>query len=161
MEEEAVETTAAPATTAAAAEEAAPSGPAGVYKMAIFSDPQTQNIWKYYDSENDFWTRTVMTKQSVSLFTVSEPNKVLITEMADELVESSTDNGDGTWSITIVPSDYYNLSNIQISNATNMGLVFRNENGSQEFKDYGCSDFFIEVGSFQVDIINPDNSELS
>ena len=34
--EEATETTEAPATTAAQAEEAAPSGPDGVYKMAIF-----------------------------------------------------------------------------------------------------------------------------
>ena len=78
----------------------------------------------------------------------------------DDGVGEMNNNGDGTWSITIVPSDYYNLSNTQISNATNMGLVFRNENGSQEFKDYGCSDFFIEVGSFQVDMINPDNSGL-
>ena len=43
--DEATETTAAPATTAAAAEEEAPSAPGGVYKMAIFSDPQTQNYW--------------------------------------------------------------------------------------------------------------------
>ena len=39
---EETETTEAPATTAAAAEEAAPSGPDGVYKMAIFSDPNTK-----------------------------------------------------------------------------------------------------------------------
>ena len=45
--EEAPETTAAPATTAAAAEEAAPSGPDGVYKMAIFSDPQSNNCLLY------------------------------------------------------------------------------------------------------------------
>jgi hypothetical protein len=48
---EETETTEAPATTAAAAEEAAPSGPDGVYKMAIFSDPQTQNYWNYLDTE--------------------------------------------------------------------------------------------------------------
>ena len=36
--EEAPAETAAPATTAAAAEEAAPSGPDGVFKMAVFSD---------------------------------------------------------------------------------------------------------------------------
>ena len=78
----------------------------------------------------------------------------------DDGVGEMINNGDGTWSITIIPSDYYNLTNTQISNATNMGLVFRNENGSQEFKDNGCSDFFIEVGSFQVDMINPDNSGL-
>ena len=42
--EETPETTEAPATTAAPAEEA-PSGPDGVYKVAIFSDPQTNNYW--------------------------------------------------------------------------------------------------------------------
>ena len=43
--EEETETTEAPATTAAAAEEEASSAPDGVYKMGIFSDPQTQNYW--------------------------------------------------------------------------------------------------------------------
>ena len=45
----------------------------------------------------------------------------------DDGVGEMNNNGDGTWSITIIPSDYYNLTNTQISNATNMGLVFRNE----------------------------------
>ena len=54
--EESTETTEAPATTAAAVEEEAPAGPAGVYKMAIYSDPQTNNYWTYLDTENDVWT---------------------------------------------------------------------------------------------------------
>ncbi|NND24334.1 MAG: hypothetical protein HKN86_06515, partial [Acidimicrobiia bacterium] len=94
---EETETTEAPATTAAAAEEAAPSGPDGVYKMAIFSDPQTQNYWNYLDTENDVWTQYVMSGQVVSLFTISYPNYQLVTSAASELVETSTDNGDGTW----------------------------------------------------------------
>ena len=41
-----------------------------------------------------------------------------------------------------------------------MGMVFRNEDGTQELKDQGCSDFFINVGSFQVELINPDSSAI-
>ena len=108
--EEETETTAAPATTAAAAEEAAPSGPDGVFKMAIFGKPQTNNIWNYLDTENDFWTGVVMTKQSVSLFTLSKPNNTLIPEMAAELVETSVDNGDGTFTYTVPIREGYEWS---------------------------------------------------
>ena len=76
----------------------------------------------------------------------------------DDGVGEMTNNGDGTWSITIVPEDYFALTAEQAVSATKMGLVFRNEDGSQEYKDNGCSDFFINVGSFQVEMINPDSS---
>ena len=78
----------------------------------------------------------------------------------DDGVGQMSDNGDGTWSITITPSDYFNLDTNQSSLATRMGLVFRNEDGTQELKDDGCSDFFINVGAFQVDLINPDLSGI-
>ena len=78
----------------------------------------------------------------------------------DDGVGQMSDNGDGTWSITITPSDYFNLDTNQSSLATRMGLVFRNEDGTQELKDDGCSDFFINVGAFQVDLINPDSSGI-
>ena len=69
--EDETETTEAPATTEAAAEEEASSAPGGVYKMGIFSDPQTQNYWTYLDTENDVWTSylfiyIISTKLSVS-----------------------------------------------------------------------------------------------
>ena len=76
--EEETETTEAPATTEAAAEEEASSAPGGVYKMGIFSDPQTQNYWTYLDTENDVWTSYVMSGQAVSLFTLSVPNYQLV-----------------------------------------------------------------------------------
>jgi len=60
----------------------------------------------------------------------------------DDGVGEMTDNGDGTWSITIVPEYYFSISSSEAASATKMGLVFRNENGSQELKDDGCSDFF-------------------
>ena len=73
----------------------------------------------------------------------------------DDGVGEMTDNGDGTWSITFVPETYFNLTTTQASEATKMGMVFRNENGSQEFKDNGCVDFIFDVGAFQVTMINP------
>ena len=108
--EEAPETTAAPATTAAAAEEPAPSGPDGVYKMAIFSDPQSQNYWNYLDTNNDVWTAYVMSGQAVSLYGISYPNYQLVTSSAAELVETSTDNGDGTWSYSVPLIEGYEWS---------------------------------------------------
>ena len=105
--EESTDTTAAPATTAAAAEEAAPSGPEGVYKMAIFSDPQTNNYWASYDTENDVWTGYVMSGQATSLYTLSVPNYQLIVNMAGELVETSVDNGDGTFTFNVPVREGY------------------------------------------------------
>ncbi len=108
--EEAPETTAAPATTAAAAEEAAPSGPDGVYKMAIFSDPQSNNYWAYYDTESDVWTGYVMSGQVTSLYTLSIPNYQLVVNMAGELVETSVDNGDGTFTYNVPVREGYTWS---------------------------------------------------
>ena len=86
--EETTETTEAPATetTEEAAEEEGPSAPDGVYKIAIYSDPQTQNYWTYLDTENDVWTAYVMSPQAVTLFTLSVPNYQLVANMATELV---------------------------------------------------------------------------
>ena len=78
----------------------------------------------------------------------------------DDGVGQMSDNGDGTCSITIVPEDYFGLNITQASSATSMGMVFRNEDGTQELKNQGCSDFFINVGSFQVELINPDSSGI-
>tara|TARA_B100000925_G_scaffold286352_1_gene263907 strand:- start:81 stop:2939 length:2859 start_codon:yes stop_codon:yes gene_type:complete len=76
----------------------------------------------------------------------------------DDGIGLMSDNGDGLWSITIIPNEYFGLTAEQAVSATKMGLVFRNEDGTQELKDQGCSDFFINVGSFQVEMINPDSS---
>ncbi len=73
----------------------------------------------------------------------------------DDGVGEMTNNNDGTWSITLTPETYYNLTSAQASTITKMGLVFRNENGSQEFKDNGNTDFFFNVGLFQVELTAP------
>jgi len=76
----------------------------------------------------------------------------------DDGIGEMTNNGDGTWSITFVPQTYYGLSAAEASTITKMGMVFRSEDGSQELKDNGCSDFFLNVGAFQVTLINPNSS---
>jgi glycosidase len=73
----------------------------------------------------------------------------------DDGVGEMTNNGNGIWSITLTPETYYSLTPIQAQNALKMGMVFRNETGTQELKDNGCSDFFFNVGSFQVNLTSP------
>ena len=72
----------------------------------------------------------------------------------DDGIGEMTDNGDDTWSITLIPEDYFSLTATQASSATKMGLVFRNEDGSQEFKDDGCSDFFISIATLSNEEVN-------
>ncbi len=76
----------------------------------------------------------------------------------DDGVGQMTNNGNGTWSITITPKDYFGLNPSQEALATRMGMVFRNENGSQEFKDNNCTDFFFDVGAFQITLVQPGQS---
>lgn len=73
----------------------------------------------------------------------------------DDGVGEMTDNGNGTWSITFTTNTYFGLNASQEANVTKMGMVFRNENGSQEFKASGCSNFIFEVGTFQVSLSTP------
>ncbi|WP_026754906.1 alpha-amylase family glycosyl hydrolase [Sediminibacter sp. Hel_I_10] len=76
----------------------------------------------------------------------------------DDGVGEMTSNGDGTYSITITPEIYYNLTESQAATATQIGMVFRNEDGSQELKDDGCNDFIFSVGSVNINITLPSSS---
>mgnify|MGYP005718894055 FL=1 len=98
--EEEVAEEAAPATTEAEVEEAV-SAPEGVFKLGIFSDPQSFNIWDALDVQQDFLTYATLSPQSVTLFGTNYPTYTLVTSLASELVETSTDNGDGTFSYTV------------------------------------------------------------
>ncbi len=77
----------------------------------------------------------------------------------DDGVGQMTSNGDGTWSITFVPSTYYSLSAMEQANVTQMGMVFRNETGNQELKDNNCADFIFPVGAFQLSLTAPSNNQ--
>ncbi|MNQ10777.1 Malto-oligosyltrehalose trehalohydrolase [compost metagenome] len=75
---------------------------------------------------------------------------------ADDGVGLMTKEANGTWSITITPSVYFGLTSGQQTAATKMGIVFRSANGSQTLKlAPSCSDFFVNVGSFQVTLTSP------
>lgn len=78
----------------------------------------------------------------------------------DDGVGEMTNNNDGTFSITITPQTYFTLTQEQIENATQIGMVFRNEDGSQEFKDNGCEDFIFPIGSVQVNIVSPTSNPV-
>lgn len=73
----------------------------------------------------------------------------------DDGVGQMTSQGSGIYSITLVPETYYGLTPTQAANAVLMGMVFRNEDGSQEFKASGCNDFIFEIGTFQVSLTSP------
>ena len=73
----------------------------------------------------------------------------------DDGIGQMTPNGDGTYSITITPQTYYGLTQSQADAATQIGMVFRNEDGSQELKDDGCNDFIFPIGSVQINITQP------
>jgi hypothetical protein len=78
----------------------------------------------------------------------------------DDGVGLMTNNGNGTYSITITPQTYFNLTPIQIQTAAQMGMVFRNETGTQELKATNCKDFIFPVGKVQVRITNPTASKV-
>jgi 1,4-alpha-glucan branching enzyme len=75
---------------------------------------------------------------------------------ADDGVGLMTNNGNGTWSITMIPSTFYNLNATQQASAARMGMVFRNATGTQTLKlAPSCGDFFFNVGSFQSTLLVP------
>lgn len=68
----------------------------------------------------------------------------------DDGVGEMVSIGGGLYTISITPSTYFNLTPQQVNDVTQLGMVFRNEDGTQEYKDNGCQDFIIPVGSFQL-----------
>ena len=80
----------------------------------------------------------------------------------DDSVGLMTNNGNGTWSITLTPSTYFGLNSTQQANATKLGMVFRNANGSQTLKlPPSCGDFIFNVGTFQVNLSTPTNNSTT
>jgi 1,4-alpha-glucan branching enzyme len=76
----------------------------------------------------------------------------------DDGVGEMTSNNDGTYSITITPQTYFDLTQTQIDNVAQLGMVFRNADGTQELKKNegaACADFIFPVGIVQVRVTNP------
>ncbi len=78
----------------------------------------------------------------------------------DDGVGQMINQGGGIFTITITPQDYYGLTQPQAGAATQIGMVFRNEDGSQELKDSGCSDYIFPVGTVNVTITQPSSSQV-
>jgi len=80
----------------------------------------------------------------------------------DDGVGLMTNNGNGTWSITLTPSVYFNLNATQQANATKLGMVFRNATGSQTLKKpTSCGDFIFNVGFFQTTLVTPTENSVT
>lgn len=80
----------------------------------------------------------------------------------DNNVGLMTNNGNGTWSMTLTPSVYFGLTTTQQANATKLGMVFRNATGSQTLKKpTTCSDFIFNVGLFQVSLLAPSENSTT
>ena len=79
----------------------------------------------------------------------------------DDGVGEMTDIGGGLWQIQITPETYYGLTMAQAQTITKMGMVFRNETGTQELKATGCSDFFFDVGAFQSTLVTPSDGSTT
>ncbi len=73
----------------------------------------------------------------------------------DGVGEMTLNSSNNRWEITLVPKTYYGLTDAQANSITKIGMVFRNETGSQELKDNGCADFIFNVGSFQLTLNSP------
>jgi 1,4-alpha-glucan branching enzyme len=80
----------------------------------------------------------------------------------DDGIGLMTNNGNGTWSITMTPSVYFNLNATQQASAAKMGMVFRNASGSQTLKlAPSCGDFFFNVGYFQTTLLIPNENSTT
>jgi 1,4-alpha-glucan branching enzyme len=76
----------------------------------------------------------------------------------DDEVGEMTSNNDGTYSITITPQTYFDLTQTQLDNVAQLGMVFRNTDGTQELKKNdgaACKNFIFPVGIVQVRVSNP------
>ena len=78
----------------------------------------------------------------------------------DGVGEMTLNSSNNLWEITFVPKTYYNLTDVQATSVTAMGIVFRNATGSQELKDNGCKDFIFNVGSFQITLNSPSTTTV-
>jgi 1,4-alpha-glucan branching enzyme len=79
----------------------------------------------------------------------------------DDGVGEMTNMGGGLWQIQIIPETHYGLTTAQAATITRMGMVFRNETGSQELKASGCNDFFFDVGAFQSTLVTPNDGSTT
>ncbi|MCE2528847.1 MAG: ABC transporter substrate-binding protein [Acidimicrobiia bacterium] len=74
----------AAATTMPEEEEVAEAGPF-TYKLAIFSDPTTDNPWAYLDTEADVWNQYVLTPAIPTLYGSAFPSYTVVPNLAADV----------------------------------------------------------------------------
>ena len=74
----------AAATTTMAEEEMTEAAPF-TYKLAIFSDPTTDNAWAYLDTEADVWNQYVLATSLPSLYGLAFPSYTVVPNLAADV----------------------------------------------------------------------------
>ena len=74
--------------------------------------------------QQDYWTFATLSPQATSLFGTNYPSYTLVTNMASELVETSVDNGDGTFSYTVPMHQGFKWSDGEAIDANDMVFTF-------------------------------------
>jgi len=100
---EATTTTGGETTTTTGAETTTTVAPAGfTYRTGIFQDLTTDNYWAFMDPQSTVWNAYVLSATKPALFAINQPGIELDYDLAaspDPGVAS--DNGDGTFSVTV------------------------------------------------------------
>ena len=100
------------------------AAPGFTYKLAIFSDPTTDNPWAYYDTEADVWNQYVLAPAIPGMYTLSFPNYTLIPSMAAD-VEPPIGAAEGdNWVIDVSVQDGLQWSDGSPMNANDVAFTF-------------------------------------
>lgn len=115
-------TTAAPSDTTDTTE-APPAATGYTYKMAIFSDPTTDNPWAALDTENDVWTNYV-NPDGAALYTYQGPTYTLVPGIAeDDTPPEPVADGDA-WSVTVALRQDVTWSDGEAIDANDVAFTF-------------------------------------
>ena len=89
------------AATTTPAEEVVEEAPPFTYKLAIFSDPTTDNPWAYFDTEADVWNQYVLSTAIPSLYGSAFPSYTVVPNLAADVEPPlGAASGDG-WVIDV------------------------------------------------------------
>jgi peptide/nickel transport system substrate-binding protein len=89
-------------TTEAGATTTAPPAAGFTYRTGIFQDMTTNNFWAYLDPQSTVWNGYVLAATKPALYQIDLPGLELDTDLAASADPGiATDNGDGSWSVSV------------------------------------------------------------
>jgi peptide/nickel transport system substrate-binding protein len=100
---QATTTTGGATTTTGAGTTTTTAAPAGfTYRTGIFQDLTTDNFWAYLDPQSTVWNGYVLGLTKPALYQILLPGLEVDTDLAASAdYGTASDNGDGTWSVTV------------------------------------------------------------